>query len=113
MNIVVDTNVIAYYLLPGAHTDSAVALRERTGDWFVPKLWRSEFRNVLAGYVHRGSINLDGAKATIRGAEAEFSDFEREVDSVQVMDFRGAIDVFCLRLRVRGAGRLDGYRVSY
>lgn len=86
MNIVVDTNVIAYYLLPGANTDSAVALRERTDDWFVPKLWRSEFRNVLAGYVRRGSIGLDGAKAAIRGAEAEFSDLECEVDSVQVMD---------------------------
>lgn len=89
MNIVVDTNVIAYYLLPGAHTDSAVALRERTGDWYVPKLWRSEFRSVLAGYVRRGSINLDGVKAAIRGAEAEFLDFECEVDSVQVMDFVG------------------------
>ncbi len=89
MNIVVDTNVIAYYVLPGAHTDSAVALRKRTGDWFVPKLWRSEFRNVLAGYVRRGSINLDGAKAAIRGAEAEFLDFECEVDSVLVMDFVG------------------------
>lgn len=86
MNIVVDTNVIAYYWLPGEHTDSAVALRRRTGDWFAPRLWRSEFRNVLAGYVRRGSITLDGAKATIRGAEAELADFECEVDSVQVMD---------------------------
>ena len=86
MNIVVDTNVIAYYWLPGAHTDGAVALRRRTGDWFAPRLWRSEFRNVLAGFLRRGSINLDGAKAALRGAEAEFADFECEVDSMQVMD---------------------------
>ena len=90
MNIVVDTNVIAYYWLPGAHTENAVALRRRTDDWFVPKLWRSEFRNVLARYLRAEIIGLDQARALIRSAEAELSDCEREVDSAAVMDLVAA-----------------------
>ena len=90
MNVVVDTNVVAYYWLPGAHTECAVALRRKTDDWFVPKLWRSEFQNVLGGYLRAGFIGLDQAKALIRSAEAELLDFEREVDSAVVMDLVAA-----------------------
>ena len=90
MNVVVDTNVIAYYWLPGVHTENAVALRRRTDDWFVPSLWRSEFRNVLARYLRARIIGLDQARALIRSAEAELSDCEREVDSAAVMDLVAA-----------------------
>ena len=86
MNIVVDTNIVAYYWLPGVHTENAVALRQRTGDWLVPRLWRPEFRNVLARYLRAGTIGLDQARALIRSAEAELVDCEREVDSTAVMD---------------------------
>ena len=90
MNVAVDTNVIAYYWLPGVHTENAVALRRRTDDWFVPRLWRSEFRNVLARYLRARIIGLDQARALIRSAEAELSDCEREVDSAAVMDLVAA-----------------------
>ena len=90
MNVVVDTNVIAYYWLPGVHTENAVALRRRTDDWFVPRLWRSEFRNVLARYLRARIIGLDQARALIRSAEAELADCEREVDSAAVMDLVAA-----------------------
>ena len=86
MTIVVDTNVIAYFWLPGANTEAAVAVRQRTGDWYAPRLWRSEFRNVLARYLRARTVGLTQAKAVIRGAEAELADFERDVDSMQVMD---------------------------
>ena len=90
MNVVVDTNVVAYYWLPGAHTENAVALRRKTDDWCVPRLWRSEFQNVLGRYLRAGFIGLDQAKALIRSAEAELIDFEREVDSAVVMDLVAA-----------------------
>ena len=90
MNVVVDTNVIAYYWLPGVHTENAVALRRRTDDWFVPNLWRSEFRNVLARYLRARIIGLDQARTLIRNAEAEFVDCEHEVDSTEVMDLVAA-----------------------
>ena len=86
MNVVVDTNVLVYYWLPGAHTEVAVALRESTGDWYVPKLWRSEFRNVLAGYLQRGELEVDAAKALIRTAESELVEFECEIDSSAVLE---------------------------
>ena len=90
MNIVVDTNIVAYYWLPGVHTENAVALRQRTDDWIVPRLWRSEFRNVLARYLRAGTIGLDQARALIRSAEAELVDCEREVDSTAVMNLVAA-----------------------
>ena len=90
MNIVVDTNIVVYYWLPGVHTENAVALRRRTDDWLVPRLWRSEFRNVLARYLRAGTIGLDQARALIRNAEAELMDCEREVDSTAVMDLVAA-----------------------
>ena len=90
MNVVVDTNVIAYYWLPGVHTENAAALRRRTDDWFVPRLWRSEFRNVLARYLRAQIIGLDQAQALIRSAEAELVDCEREVDSAAVINLVAA-----------------------
>ena len=90
MNVVVDTNVIAYYWLPGVHTENAAALRRRTDDRFVPRLWRSEFRNVLARYLRAQIIGLDQAQALIRSAEAELVDCEREVDSAAVINLAAA-----------------------
>ena len=46
--IVVDTNVIAYLLMPGAQTVEARKAYEVDPVWSAPLLWRSEFRNVLA-----------------------------------------------------------------
>ena len=87
MNIVVDTNVLAYYWLPGAHTETAIGLRRATDLWYAPKLWRSEFRNVLAGFLRHGNLSLPQAQATMKAAEAALSDCEWEVSSVRVLDF--------------------------
>ncbi len=87
MNIVVDTNVLAYYWLPGARTETAIGLRRATDLWYAPKLWRSEFRNVLAGFLRRGDRSLAQAQATMMAAEAALSDCEREVRSTRVLDF--------------------------
>jgi predicted nucleic acid-binding protein len=59
--IVVDSNVLAYLYLPGEYTSAAEALLERDPDWASPILWRSEFRNILAGYVRRKDISLEQA----------------------------------------------------
>lgn len=87
MNIVVDTNVLAYYWLPGAHTETAIGLRRATDLWYAPKLWRSEFRNVLAGFLRHGNLSLSQAQATMKAAEAALSDCEWEVSCVRVLDF--------------------------
>ena len=67
--IVVDTSVIAYYMIAGDHTASAVRVREEDADWIAPHLWVSEFRNVLSTHVRRGTLGLE--QALEYAAEAE------------------------------------------
>ena len=57
--IVVDTNVLAYLLLPGERSAAAESLLERDPEWAAPILWRSELRQVLSTYLRRGTLSLD------------------------------------------------------
>ena len=84
--IVVDSNVLAYLYLPGEHTAAAEKLLEREPDWAAPVLWRSEFRNILAGYLRRGSLTFDQAHALQQEAESLLADAEFEVDSLMVLE---------------------------
>ena len=83
--IVVDSNILAYLYLPGEFTEAAEALLERDSDWAAPVLWRSEFRNILAGYLRRGSLGFDQALAIQAEAESLLAGAEYEVDSRSVM----------------------------
>ena len=84
--IVVDTNVIAYLYLPGDHTRKAEALLESDEDWLAPVLWRSEFRNILAGCIRRGTVTFQVALDLQREAEDLLAGGEHEVDSRLVLD---------------------------
>jgi len=84
--IVVDSNVVAYLYLPGEHTASAEALLERDPDWSAPLLWRSEFRNILAGYMRRRTITFDQAHDLQAEAESLLNGSEFEVDSRAVLE---------------------------
>lgn len=84
--IVVDSNVLAYLYLPGQHSAAAETLLERDPDWAAPVLWRSEFRNILAGYLRRGDLTFDHALAVQREAEELLVDSEYEVDSARVLE---------------------------
>jgi predicted nucleic acid-binding protein len=82
---VVDTNVIAYLYLPGEYTAAAEALLERDPDWAAPLLWRSEFRNILAGYLRRKTLDFDQACGLQNEAESMLAGSEFEVDSDAVL----------------------------
>ena len=84
--IVVDTNTLAYLYLPGEHTAKAEALLERDATWAAPVLWRSEFRNILAGYLRRKSLTFQQAVAIQSEAEELLRDAEFEVDSAEVLE---------------------------
>lgn len=84
--IVVDTNVLAYLYLPGEHTAAAEALLERDPDWCAPILWRSEFRNILAGYVRRKDIAFEQATTLQAEAESQLAGCEYEVESRTVLE---------------------------
>lgn len=84
--IVVDSNVIAYLYLPGEHTASAESLLEHNSDWAAPILWRSEFRNILAGYLRRKAIMFELANRLQREAESLLEGAEYEVESSAVLE---------------------------
>ena len=84
--IVVDSNVIAYLYLPGDHTKLAEALLERDADWAAPLLWRSEFRNILAGYLRRKALSFEAACDLQLEAEGLLATGEHEVDSRLVLE---------------------------
>ncbi len=68
--IVVDSNVLAYLYLPGSFTEAAEKLLEQDPEWHAPILWRSEYRNILAGYMRRGTLPFEQACAIQTKAEA-------------------------------------------
>ena len=84
--IVVDSNVLAYLYLPGEYTAAAEALLEQDSDWAAPILWRSEFRNILAGYLRRKAISFEQANSLQREAESLLEGAEFELESPAVLE---------------------------
>jgi predicted nucleic acid-binding protein len=74
--IVVDTNLLAYLLLPTPFTAQAEAVLDKDSGWLAPGLIHSELRNVFLGAVRRGDIGL---------ADAQFL-LERSLELVTVPD---------------------------
>jgi predicted nucleic acid-binding protein len=84
--IVVDSNVLAYLYLPGEYSTAAEALLEQDSDWAAPILWRSEFRNILAGYLRRKAITFEQAISLQREAESLLEGAEFELESHAVLE---------------------------
>lgn len=82
--IVVDSNIVAYLYLPGELTRRAEALLEQDPDWCAPPLWRSEFRNVLAGFMRHGQLSVETACAIQAEAEDLMAGAEHDLDSRSV-----------------------------
>jgi predicted nucleic acid-binding protein len=89
--IVVDTNVIAYAVLPGERTRAALALAEREPEWVAPALWRRELRNVLATLMRVRQLPLRRALDAFSAAEGLVTDSAVEPSTEE-----------CLRLAARG-----------
>ena len=83
--IVVHSKVLAYLYLPSEYT-VAEALLAQDSDWAAPILWRSEFRNILAGYMRRKTITFDQANSLQREAESLLEGAEFELESHAVLE---------------------------
>lgn len=83
--IVADTNLLAYFLLPGERTEAAEAVWRADSDWHAPLLWRSELRNVLALQMRRGGLSLTDAQAVAGEAEGLMEGREHGVDAHHVL----------------------------
>lgn len=84
--IVVDTNIIAYLFLPSPFTSDVERLFKQDQDWIVPLLWRSEFRNILSGYIRKQSLKKSDALKIMYEAENLFSNREFEIGSEEVLE---------------------------
>jgi predicted nucleic acid-binding protein len=58
----------------------------KDSDWNAPYLWRSEFRNVLMGYLRRKQMTLEEVLSSIGEAEKQMRDREHYVESASVID---------------------------
>lgn len=83
--IVVDNDVISYFWLEAARTEAARAVRQRDADWRVPRLWRSEFRNVLYRHLTHRDLSLEDALRTAEVAEADLKDATYSVATADVL----------------------------
>ena len=88
--IVADTNLIAYLLILGQHSNEAESVYIKDPQWAAPLLWRSEFRNILAFYVRRGLMDLNDAYRTMEQAERLMRGQEFEVASARVVRLAAA-----------------------
>jgi predicted nucleic acid-binding protein len=66
--IVVDSNIIIYVHVQSEKTNLALQALRKDPYWVAPPLWESEFRNVLAGYIRRRVLNIEGAKLVMKSA---------------------------------------------
>ena len=83
--IVVDTNIVSYFILPSPHIALAREAAHRDV-WCAPLLWRSEFRNVLAVSMRQTGMQLTTAAEAMATAERLLWGREYSVRSSSVLD---------------------------
>ena len=83
--IVADTNLLVHLLLPGERGAVADEVFQRDPEWVAPLLWRSEFRNVLAKQIRRGTMALAEALQVTENAERRMIGCEFLVPSAPVL----------------------------
>jgi predicted nucleic acid-binding protein len=71
--IVVDVNILAFYVIHGERTDDAHTLREIDSEWLVPAFWCVEFQSILWKYVRFGGMAGEKALALLDTAMDLFS----------------------------------------
>ncbi|MGI9173751.1 MAG: type II toxin-antitoxin system VapC family toxin [Rhodothermales bacterium] len=90
--IVADVNLLAYLHIPSPPlTSKALRAYRKDAAWFVPPLWRSEFRNILATYVRSKDLQFDAydvawAKRTIWSASDTIGRRVLPVDDDEVLE---------------------------
>ncbi|NLI77079.1 MAG: type II toxin-antitoxin system VapC family toxin [Candidatus Riflebacteria bacterium] len=84
--IVVDTNIISYFWIPGECTDQVKELFHIDPNWISVPLWRVEMQNVLAKYFRAKMMPEERAIELMALAEHQMSGHEFAVSSKDVLD---------------------------
>jgi len=90
--IVVDTDVISYFWLQASRTPAAQEVRRRDADWWAPRLWRSEFRNVLAQHIWHRGLSVTTVNQLADEAEADMTGRTEAVPSSVVLRLAGQVE---------------------
>lgn len=83
--IVVDVNIVAYFLIEGEKTTSARDLLRREPDWRLPALWRHEYLNVLATFARNGGATTAEMLSLWRRGVEWLGPREQSVDMESVL----------------------------
>ena len=83
--IVADANLLVYAIIPSDMNEPAEKVFLRDPEWSAPVLWRSEFRNVLAGCLRRGDMTYPETLNAIRRAETILGGREFMIQDAAVM----------------------------
>ena len=114
--IVADTNLIAYFTIPGDRTPLANQIFREDSVWAAPRLWRSEFQNVILIYLNQGLYTLNEGLEFMRSAEnlVQYGDYRIGIGSGDSP--RPSFEMLGVRLRVcrfgPRIGRASRYRRS-
>ena len=84
--IVVDTNVMVRLIMGGEGGADAALLFERETEWAAPSILMSELCNVLVGFVRRGAVTPEQAKAMTDDAAVVLGDRIASVPGHQAID---------------------------
>ncbi len=98
--IVVDANILAYFLVDGAFNREAENVYDKDPHWTAPVLWRSEFLNFLVKCISKGKPGLEDALDVMEEAEQIMAENEYAVPSSDV-------------LRAAATGRCTAYDAEY
>jgi predicted nucleic acid-binding protein len=83
--IVADNSLLVYFWLPSAFAGLAEAVKDRDKVWASPILWRSEFRNVLAGYLRRQTLTEAEANAAYLNVQKDLGANEYSVPTERII----------------------------
>jgi len=83
--ICIDTNIICYRYMASPFSAAADAAWAKDPDWIVPILWRSEFRNALAGSIRQRSLTVEEANVIAELAEITLDRKEFTVSTSTVL----------------------------
>jgi predicted nucleic acid-binding protein len=84
--IVVDANILVYWHVPHDMNDLADSVRRADPEWNAPRLWRSEFRNAMAGLLRAGRLTFEQCLGATAEAELMMREMEHEVSSAAVLE---------------------------
>ena len=83
--IVADTSVLVPFFIPGDRTEQVQKVMRKDSDWIAPRLWRSEFRNVLATQMRVSELAPKMAVQAMTEAEDLLREREFEPSSETVL----------------------------